>query len=177
MRINLSGLKDFDPQISTQLGERFYKRGWLLGKVLHESESEQRRVQLVVIDPKAARMFELYARQRTSFAWGNMRAYLILLVWLANIQIKVNVKRAFDLLVVLSVLPFVLPIMLITALAIRLDSSGAVIFRQERVGKWGRRFTCYKFRSMYNGADSMKKDLIAANEADEVVFKISTIPG
>ncbi len=120
-------------------------------------------------------MFEFYAHP-PSFVWENLRHSLVLLTWRTNIQIKANVKRAVDLLIVLSILPFVLPLMLLTALAIKLNSPGPVIFRQERVGKWCRRFTCYKFRSMYHGADSMKKDLMAANEADEVVFKMKQDP-
>jgi lipopolysaccharide/colanic/teichoic acid biosynthesis glycosyltransferase len=101
---------------------------------------------------------------------------MVRLVWLVYVQINIHVKRAFDLLLALSILPFMLPIMLLTVLAIKLDSPGPAIFRQERVGKWGRRFTCYKFRSMYTGADAMKTELMVANEADEVVFKMKRDP-
>jgi len=57
--------------------------------------------------------------------------------------------------VALSILGIILtaPIMLLTALAIRLDSRGPAIFRQERIGKSGKAFTIYKFRSMRVGAD------------------------
>jgi exopolysaccharide biosynthesis polyprenyl glycosylphosphotransferase len=63
-------------------------------------------------------------------------------------------KRLLD--VVLSIMSLILltPVMLIVALAIKLDSSGPVIFRQTRLGKNGRPFTFYKFRSMYQQADS-----------------------
>ena len=174
MGISLSGLIDFNQQSSTPDVEDRSTTGWLLGRV--SNEDQQSYVQPATVDPKAERMFELYARQGTSFAWANVRAYGVRLAWLTYVQINTNVKRAFDLLVALSALPFVLPIMLFTAMVIKLDSPGPVIFRQERVGKWGRRFTCYKFRSMYTGADAKKAELMAANEADEVVFKMKRDP-
>jgi lipopolysaccharide/colanic/teichoic acid biosynthesis glycosyltransferase len=176
MRISLSGLENLDRQISIQDAKILDKTGWLLGDAHYEEAIELPAAQPVSSDPKAARVFELYARQGSSFAWESLRPSLIILSWLAYTQTKVNIKRAFDLLVVLSLLPVTLPIMLLTALAIKLDSPGQVIFRQERIGKWGRRFTCYKFRSMYEGADGKKTELLGANEADEVVFKMKNDP-
>ena len=58
------------------------------------------------------------------------------------------VKRLLDILCVLAVLPFALPLMLLTAIAIRLESAGNVLFVQSRVGQGGREFKIYKFRSM-----------------------------
>lgn len=63
-------------------------------------------------------------------------------------------KRLFDLVVSATLLVFLLPVMLLTALAIFLESGLPVLFRQERVGQGGRPFTLYKFRSMRNGAES-----------------------
>jgi lipopolysaccharide/colanic/teichoic acid biosynthesis glycosyltransferase len=176
MRISLSGLENVNRSVSTQDVKGLDKTGWLLGDVHYEEAIGQPDVRLATSDPKVERVFELYARQGTSFAWEGMRPSLILLAWLTYTHFKVNVKRTFDLLVVLSMMPFILPIMLLTALAIKLDSPGPAIFRQERVGKWGRRFTCYKFRSMYDGADGRKTELMDANEADEVVFKMKQDP-
>lgn len=62
-------------------------------------------------------------------------------------------KRVADLLGAAILLVLAAPIMLLTALAIRLDSPGEVIFRQERVGLAGRRFMCLKFRSMRSDAE------------------------
>ncbi len=176
MGISLSGLRDFNQQTSTPDVEGLSTTGWLLGMATNEEDVQQTHGQPAIVDPKAARMFELYARHGTNFAWEKLRSNLIRLRWLGHIQIEINLKRTFDLLVALSALPLVLPIMLFTALVIKLDSSGPVIFRQERVGKWGRRFTCYKFRSMYTGAEARKTELMAANEADEVVFKMKRDP-
>jgi lipopolysaccharide/colanic/teichoic acid biosynthesis glycosyltransferase len=176
MQIDSSGLRDLDQRTFTPNAEGLYKSGRLLGKVRNEEETGQTNLQLSLIDPKAARIFELYAHQRTSFAWENLRSHLVLLTWLAYSHLKENVKRAFDLLVALSSLPLVLPILLFTGIAIKLDSPGPVIFRQERVGKWGRRFTCYKLRSMYTDAEDRKAELMFSNEADEVVFKMKNDP-
>ncbi len=63
-------------------------------------------------------------------------------------------KRLMDLLIVFLSLPFVLPLMALCALAIRLDSSGPVLFVQERVGRGGQRFNIYKFRTMQHNLDS-----------------------
>jgi sugar transferase (PEP-CTERM system associated) len=64
------------------------------------------------------------------------------------------VKRLFDLVVGAALLVLLLPVMLVTMLAIFLESGGPVLFRQERVGRDGRAFTLYKFRSMKNDAES-----------------------
>lgn len=61
----------------------------------------------------------------------------------------VDISCAAVLLLILS------PVMGVIALAIRMDSSGPAIFKQRRVGKWGRKFVMYKFRSMYAEADDM----------------------
>lgn len=86
------------------------------------------------------------------------------------------IKRTMD--VVLSVIALVVlsPFMLIVAIFIKLDSEGPVIFKQERVGKDGKRFTFYKFRSMKVNADSEKQSLWDKNEKGSVVFKIKDDP-
>lgn len=64
------------------------------------------------------------------------------------------VKRLFDITVAALGLFISLPIMALLALAIRLDSSGPVLYRQTRVTAGGNRFTLYKFRTMYDGAEA-----------------------
>lgn len=59
-------------------------------------------------------------------------------------------KRAFDVIVSLAVLVLLLPLFILIAVAIKLDDQGPVFFRQVRVGKGGRQFRIYKFRSMRN---------------------------
>ena len=63
------------------------------------------------------------------------------------------VKRAFDISISVLVIVLLAPVWLLISVLIKFDSSGAIFFRQERVGMDGRRFLCYKFRTMKTGAD------------------------
>ena len=62
-------------------------------------------------------------------------------------------KRTFDLLLTIPGTLFISPLLLVTAIAIRLDSPGPAIYTQDRVGLDGRIFKIYKFRSMYINSD------------------------
>ena len=86
------------------------------------------------------------------------------------------IKRFFDILVAVVMLLLAAPIMLITALLIKLTSPGPVLFKQIRVGQGGRHFWCYKFRSMCIDAEDKKKLLMHLNEASGPVFKIKRDP-
>jgi exopolysaccharide biosynthesis polyprenyl glycosylphosphotransferase len=72
----------------------------------------------------------------------------------AGRPVAAAVQRAADILLSLTLLAFTLPLMLLTALAIRLDSRGPVLYRQDRVGLGGRVFTVLKFRSMRTDAEA-----------------------
>lgn len=61
-------------------------------------------------------------------------------------------------------------------IAIKLDSPGPIIFAQERIGKNGRHFKMYKFRSMYQDAEARKKDLLSKNEMNGLMFKMEDDP-
>jgi lipopolysaccharide/colanic/teichoic acid biosynthesis glycosyltransferase len=72
-------------------------------------------------------------------------------------------KRLMDLALCLLAMPLALPLLAICALAIHLDSPGPVLFVQERIGKGGRRFRMYKFRTMqHNLDDSHHRDFLKA---------------
>ncbi len=86
------------------------------------------------------------------------------------------IKRLIDVGLVLLSAPFILPVALLIALAIKLDSRGPVLFRQLRVGKDGQTFFCYKFRTMVPDAEARKADLHALNEADGPLFKMRDDP-
>ncbi|MDQ3758178.1 MAG: sugar transferase, partial [Actinomycetota bacterium] len=72
-------------------------------------------------------------------------------------------KRAFDLMLSTLLLVLGAPVLLATAVAIKVTSPGPVLFRQERVGFRGRRFHIYKFRSMFIDADARLVDLTTAD--------------
>jgi len=86
------------------------------------------------------------------------------------------VKRTLD--VVLAGVGLVLfaPLWGLVALAIRLDSPGPILFRQERVGRGGAPFVLLKFRSMREDADRVVQELLALNEAKGPIFKIRNDP-
>ncbi len=65
---------------------------------------------------------------------------------------------------------------LFVAPAIKLDSPGPVLFKQTRVGRNGRKFTFYKFRSMYVDAEQRKQELMASNEVEGLMFKMKDDP-
>jgi exopolysaccharide biosynthesis polyprenyl glycosylphosphotransferase len=85
-------------------------------------------------------------------------------------------KRALDLVVVLVAAVPALIIGLLIALAVKLDSPGPVIYPGVRVGRNGKPFKMYKFRSMIVDAEKQKKALAVLNEADGPLFKIKDDP-
>ena len=85
-------------------------------------------------------------------------------------------KRMLDLVGALIALVLSGPLVLLAALAIKLESRGPVFYRSTRVGRGGRPFTFYKLRSMVNGADRHRHHLSHLNECDGPVFKISRDP-
>jgi exopolysaccharide biosynthesis polyprenyl glycosylphosphotransferase len=85
------------------------------------------------------------------------------------------VKRAFDIAGASLGLLAVAPLLIVVAIAIRLESRGPILFRQVRVGRDGKRFQMYKLRTMVHGADEMKHELLERNEA-KGLFKIADDP-
>lgn len=81
-------------------------------------------------------------------------------------------KRIFDVLLVLLSLPVVLPVLAVTAIAIKFDDGGPVLYRQVRVGQHGKPFRIFKLRTMAADADARKEtELVAAGAAGGVFFK------
>lgn len=130
----------------------------------------------MILDEKAARMLEIYANRRFDSFHSSQRIRISLLLWVIRRKILRNLKRCLDLFVAILALIAVSPIMLITAIAVKLESPGPILFRQTRVGRWGEHFPCYKFRSMYIDAELRLQELMALNEADGPVFKMKDDP-
>lgn len=87
-----------------------------------------------------------------------------------------TLKRALDVTGSLAGLVLFSPILFAVAAAIKVDSSGPILFRQKRAGADEKVFICYMFRSMYEDAERRQAELEAQNEADGAVFKIKDDP-
>lgn len=85
-------------------------------------------------------------------------------------------KRALDIMLSVIALVTLAPLMAAIALAVKLTSPGQSIYRATRVGLKGRRFVCYKFRTMVAYADGMKDSLRIRNEREGPCFKIADDP-
>jgi exopolysaccharide biosynthesis polyprenyl glycosylphosphotransferase len=85
-------------------------------------------------------------------------------------------KRVFDVCASTAALALLSPVFLVVSVAIKLTSSGPILFRQERVGLHGRRFHMLKFRSMVENAEAMRAQLEKMNEQSGPVFKIERDP-
>ena len=85
-------------------------------------------------------------------------------------------KRVLDIVGASILLILAAPLMLIIAIAIRIDSSGPMIVRQRRVGRQGKPFDFYKFRSMIVDAEERLPELMAHNETEGPLFKIKDDP-
>ena len=86
-------------------------------------------------------------------------------------------KRMMDLTLVLAAMPLLLPVFVLCALLIKIESPGGpIFFTQQRTGKNGRRFGMYKFRTMVPNAEEMKRQLAHLNELEWPDFKITNDP-
>jgi exopolysaccharide biosynthesis polyprenyl glycosylphosphotransferase len=86
------------------------------------------------------------------------------------------VKRTFDVVCSAVGLLAVVPLMIVAAVAIKLDSGGPVFFRQQRVGRYGGRFNILKFRTMVPEAEALKGSLNERNDAKDGLFKMLDDP-
>ena len=87
-----------------------------------------------------------------------------------------RVKRAMDILASSLLLIAAAPVIVAAAIAIKLDSRGPVFFRQDRIGRNGRRFRMWKLRTMVVGAEERQHELMPLNEAEGGLFKMKDDP-
>src|SRR5438093_11390323 len=99
------------------------------------------------------------------------------LVWRCLTGGTRRIKRGFDAVASCLLLLMASPLLLLVALLIELEDGGPVLFVQTRVGKWGRHFNMFKFRSMYVDAEPRLRELLAQNHHREgVTFKMKNDP-
>ncbi|MFI3198871.1 MAG: exopolysaccharide biosynthesis polyprenyl glycosylphosphotransferase, partial [Methylococcaceae bacterium] len=116
---------------------------------------------------------------RVNFFKGrvSLRLQLKRLLWLTVVRGTYLVKRIIDIVASLILLIVLMPVFLVIMLLIYLSSPGPVFYKQTRVGRWGKLFTMWKFRSMYCDADARLKEMTAQNEmTGGVIFKMKNDP-
>ena len=102
---------------------------------------------------------------------------LRMVLWHLTIRSSAAFKRVADIVLALLAIICGSPVFLLTALLVKLTSPGPIIFSQIRVGRFGRHFKFYKFRSMYIDAEARKAELMKQNESsDGVIFKMKRDP-
>jgi lipopolysaccharide/colanic/teichoic acid biosynthesis glycosyltransferase len=85
-------------------------------------------------------------------------------------------KRILDVILSCAALLLLWPLLLVIALAVKLESSGPAIYASLRAGKKGQKFVCYKFRTMIDKADELKSSLRRFNDRKDPFFKIADDP-
>ncbi len=116
---------------------------------------------------------EIKLPENRSYITKLMRKFM----WKVSFRSQTIAKRVFDIIVSSCAIVASSPLMLITALAIKTESKGPVLFNQVRIGKNGIPFKLWKFRSMYIDAEERKKDLLKNNEMQGgVLFKMRKDP-
>lgn len=145
-------------------------RAWLskIEPIMHFCENEGLKVHVSVdyfeLKLSHARLGELYGMPLLTFdATSSLLEHLL-------------VKRLFDVFISGLLLIVLAPLFILLAILIKVTSTGAVFFKQERCSLNGRRFTLYKFRTMVAGAESQFKEVLALNEMTGPVFKITNDP-
>ena len=151
--------------------------------VSHEpfwSESESDQDGASILSHQARRRLLKQYRfidSRMSRQRRNWRFYSRRFAWITLVTGATAMKRLIDIVGSFVLLFLLAPLWAVISALIKIDSPGPVLFSQVRVGKWGRTFKMYKFRSMHQDAEHKKKDLLLKNEmAGGVIFKMKDDP-
>jgi exopolysaccharide biosynthesis polyprenyl glycosylphosphotransferase len=137
-------------------------------RILNECEKHQTRVKVVP---------DLYEMTLNRVAVDDING--IPLIGVREVTIRgwnFAVKRAIDIGLCLVTAVVLSPLFVLVAIAIKLDSPGPIFFKQIRIGRVGRPFMCFKFRSMREGAEKEREQLAELNEASGPLFKIKNDP-
>jgi lipopolysaccharide/colanic/teichoic acid biosynthesis glycosyltransferase len=97
--------------------------------------------------------------------------------WTFHLESRQPMKRSFDVVVSASLLLLFSPLLALIALLVKLEDGGPIFFHQSRVGRFGRLFKMYKFRSMCPDAEARLKEVLSRNQHSEgVTFKLKNDP-
>lgn len=97
--------------------------------------------------------------------------------WLFVVESAKFIKRGFDIGLALLMGIFLSPFLILIALGIKLHDNGPVFYISRRVGRWGKEFDFYKFRTMQENAEQLKTQLLSQNEyLDDITFKMKCDP-
>ncbi len=108
---------------------------------------------------------------------GSFAGFSVISFSIVNMDFRrLMIKRVFDVIGSLIGIIFTIVLYPFIALAIKIESRGPVIFKQERIGKNGRHFMIYKYRSMYQDAEERLAELKSKNEVEGLMFKMEDDP-
>ena len=106
----------------------------------------------------------------------NLGIWFRISLWKGTINGSMKLKRFLDIATSLAMMILLSPFLLLTALAILIESGYPFHFSQVRIGKDGRKFKMYKFRSMYKDAEERKRKLMEAQGEESFRFKMKRDP-
>ncbi len=116
-----------------------------------------------------------FAGNRSHLSYFNQLPFLTVMNTPSN-YLALKIKALMDYISAIFILLTVSPLIMVIALAIKLDDGGPVFFKQIRVGQNGRLFHCLKFRTMVTNAEELKETLKDQNEQEGPVFKMKNDP-
>lgn len=157
---------------------RMWKR-YLVGNPLFIYRVLRQRQQGWVMNDDVLRHELLRRYSRLSYMQGQLPLRMLLkrYMWRIVVGSAYFLKRLIDIVAAGLLLILLMPLFVLTAILIYLNSPGPILYKQTRVGQWGKLFTMWKFRSMYMDAEQRLKELVAQNEMQGgVLFKMKNDP-
>ncbi len=166
-----------------------FEKNWYLGM-----KPSQNNYDMVIISSKSLELEKMNAKiekylddngevyvvpyvTSINFANSNIMEYSNIRYNTIQIQNKLLIKRniwiknGFDLFVALIILPLFLIIHTVITFAIKLDSKGSILFRQERLGKNNEIFLCYKYRTMYENSENLLREYLTTHPEEVEYYK------
>lgn len=139
-----------------------------------ETGGEDRRMkQRERLDREILRLQDEMSERQSDDHFSSLHVFL----WYFTVNMSYGIKRFLDIVLSLAALILLAPLFLVLGVLIKLTSPGPVFFVQVRVGRFGRHFYFYKFRSMYTDAEKRKAELLSRNQSrDGVIFKMKNDP-